>query len=189
MTDGTASLASRGLRPAFELAESRPHGDRVRYLGGCRCAECRRANTEYEKARYAARKSGDWNGIVDAAPSRAHLRKLARLGIGRRTVAAATDVALSVITDIRQGRKLRIRARTERKILAVTKACASDAALVPARRTWRLIEQLLEEGYTKQRIARDLGSKAKTPALQLRRDFVQVRTAHRVEVVHRRLMG
>lgn len=182
------TLGHKGLR-LLELSEARPHGDRLRYLGGCRCAACRRANTDYENARRAARLAGDWNGIVDAAPARAHLLKLARLGVGRRAVAAATDIAHTVLSDVRSGRKRRIRARTERKILAVTKACASDAALVPARRTWRLLEQLLEEGYTKQRIARELGSKAKVPALQVSRDFVLARTAHRVEVVHRRLMG
>lgn len=180
-------LASSLRRPQFALAEGRPHGDRVRYLGGCRCAECRRANTEYEKQRYAARKAGDWNGIVDAAAARAHLVKLSRLGVGKRAVYAATDIAMTVLEDVRTGKKRRIRARTERKILAVTKACASDHALVPARRTWRLLEQLLEEGYTRTRIATELGSKARKPALQVARDFVLARTAHRIEVLHRRL--
>lgn len=182
------TLGQRGLR-LLELAEARPHGDRLRYLGGCRCAACRRANADYEKARRAARQAGDWNGIVDAAPARAHLLKLARLGVGRRAVQAATDIAHTVLQEIRAGKKQRIRARTERKILAVTKTCASDGAMVPARRTWRLIEEMLDEGYTKQRIARELGSKAKVPALQVSRDFVTLRTAHRVEVVHRRLMS
>lgn len=180
------ALGHRGLR-LLELAEAKPHGDRLRYLGGCRCAACRRANTDYENARRTARKAGDWNGVVDAAPARAHLLKLGRLGIGRRAVAAATDIADTVLQEIRSGKKPRIRARTERKILAVTKTCASDGALVSARRTWRLIGELLDEGYTKQRIARELGSKAKVPALQVSRDMVLLRTAHKVEVVHRRL--
>jgi hypothetical protein len=175
------------MRSAFELSAGRPHGDRLRYLGGCRCADCRRANCEYEKQRAAARKAGDWNGIVDAAPARAHLAKLSRLGVGRRAVSAATDVADTVLQEIRSGRKRRIRARTERKILAVTKACASDHALVSARRTWRLLNQLLEEGYTRTFIAAELGSQAKRPALQVSREFVLARTAHQVETLHRRL--
>jgi hypothetical protein len=109
------SLASRGLRPVAELAADRPHGHRLRYLAGCRCFHCRRANSDYERERAAARAAGDWNGIVDAAPARRHILALSRRGVGRRMVAAASDVGLSVIADIRTGRKMRIRARTERQ--------------------------------------------------------------------------
>ncbi len=180
-------LEARGLRPAFELAAQRPHGDRLRYLGGCRCFKCRRSNSDYERHRQAARAAGDWNGIVDAAAARAHLIKLSRIGIGRRAVAAASDVAETVISEIRSGRKARIRARTERRILAVTKTCASDHALVSARRTWKLLNELIAEGFTRTDLAARLGSSARHPALQIKHDFVLARTAHRVEVLHRQL--
>jgi hypothetical protein len=58
--------------------------------------------------------------------------------------------------------------------------------MVPARRTWRLIEQLLEEGFSKARIARELGMQ--TPALQLRRARVLARTELAVEKLWRRYM-
>ena len=106
-------LAARGLRPAVELAEGRSHGTRVRYLGGCRCTDCRQANTQYERDRQKARAEGDWNGIVDAAAARQHLLDLAAQGVGRRAVADASDVPGTILCEVRSGRKTKIRARTE----------------------------------------------------------------------------
>lgn len=60
------AIESRGLKPVAELAEQRSHGDRLKYLAGCRCVPCRAANSRYEVARAAARKAGDWNGLVPA---------------------------------------------------------------------------------------------------------------------------
>ena len=178
------SLQSRGLRPVAELGADRPHGTRLRYLAGCKCFHCRRANSDYERERQAARAAGDWNGIVDAGPARAHLRKLARQGVGKRMVQAASDVALSVINDVRAGRKTRIRARTARKILAVTAASRGDKALVPAKQTWKRIDWLLEQGFSKARIALELGHAR--PALQIDKHQVTVRTAARIEALARR---
>jgi hypothetical protein len=101
-------LIARGLRPIGELAASRPHGDRLRYMAGCHCFKCRRANSDYERMRQAARLAGDWNGIIDAAPARAHLLKLSRAGVGQWSVVAATDIARSMIHEIRNGDRLRI---------------------------------------------------------------------------------
>jgi len=179
-----AALHARGLRPIAELGGDRPHGTRLRYLAGCKCFHCRRANSDYERERQKAREAGDWNGVVDADRARAHLRKLARRGVGKRMVASVSDVALSVLQDVRSGRKRRIRARTERKILAVTTAARGDAVHVPAGPTWERIQWLLDEGFTKARIARELG--AKRPALQVNRHRVTVRTAAKVEALWRR---
>lgn len=180
------TLQHRGLRPAHELAAQRPHGDRLRYIAGCRCDECRRANTRYESDRQRARKAGDWNGLVPADKARAHMLKLSRAGIGRRAIAAASDVADTVLQEIRSRRKRQIRARTERKILAVGKAQASDRALVDAKRTWALIDELLEEGYAVGLIATRLGYAR--PYLQFKRGGrVTVRTQARVERLHREL--
>ncbi len=178
-------ISDRGLRPIAELAAERPHGDRLRYLAGCRCADCRAANARYERERIAARRAGDWNGIVPADRARAHLRKLSRAGVGRRAVAAASDVAETVLQDIRTGRKKRIRARTERLILAVGKAQASDRALTSARRTHQLIAELLEEGYTEAFLAARMGYRNRY--LQFGAETVTVRTAARVARIHREL--
>lgn len=177
--------AARGLRPIADLAAERPHGDRLRYMAGCKCFQCRRANSDYERQRKAARAAGDWNGIIDARRARAHLIRLARKGVGRRAVGAITDIADSVLHEIRQGKRLRIRQRTERKILAVTPALRADHSHVPAAKAWSLIEELLEEGFTKAALARQMG--LRSPAIQLRRDFITAKNEQRVIALHSRL--
>lgn len=174
---------ARGLRPAAAIAAGKPHGTRVKYIGGCRCELCRKANSLYESARAKARRAGDWNGIVPADRARAHLKALARAGIGRRAVEAVSDVPNSILQEIKQGKRTRIRARTERKVLAVGKAQAADHSFVPARRTWALLGELLEEGYTRRQLLERLG----LTKLQYRRTRVLVRTQARIERLHREL--
>lgn len=178
------ALRSRGLRPAHELAANRAHGDRLRYIGGCRCDACRKANSAYESARQRARNAGDWNGIVPAAAARQHMLKLSRRGIGRRAIGAATDIADTVLSEIRSGRKQQIRARTERLILAVTPAVASDRAYVSAARTHQLIAALLDEGYTEAFLCQRLGYANRY--LQFG-DRITARNAYRVARLHKEL--
>lgn len=182
----TDFIIARGL-PTLERLAERPHGTRMRYLGRCRCVPCRAANSRYETERQAARKRGEWAGVVPAAPARAHILKLSRLGVGYKSVAAAAGVAVSVMAKIRSGERVQVRATTLRRILAVDAGARADASTVPAGPTWRRIGQLLEEGYTKGRIARELG--ARYPSLQIgRRGRVLASTAVRVERLHRRLL-
>lgn len=173
------------LKPASELAAAKPHGVRLRYMGGCRCDACRRANTLYETERAKARKAGDWNGIVPADRARAHMKALYRQGVGRRTIQACTDIADTVLSEIRTGRKKRIRARTERLILAVTKAQAADHALISSKKSHALIAELLAEGYTTKFLAKRLGYV--NPTLQFNERQITVRNAGRIERLHREL--
>lgn len=185
MSATQSTMAARGMRSAAELSAGKPHGLRIRYMAGCRCQECRAANTSYEKARNIARKSGDWNGNVPAEKARAWLAALSKEGVGRRTVCDVTRVADSILAQIIAGRKKLIRARTERAILAVTAIAASDGAYVDAAPTWLLIDELLADGYTKTFLAQQLGRK--TNALQLSRSQVTVRNAYEVQLLHARL--
>lgn len=150
-------------------------------MGGCRCFACRRANSAYEAERKIARATGEGNGIVPAGAARAHMKALSAQGVGRRSVGAASDVADTVLSGIISGRKANIRAATERAILAVTADAAGDRALIPAKATWKLLDQLIADGYTRGYLAARLGSKSKTPALQLNREYVTVRNAHLVQ--------
>lgn len=185
MISAQTALAHRGLRPLAELAQDRPCGDRLRYLAGCRCAACRRANSAYESARAQARKAGDWNGFVSAAKARAHLAALSRAGVGRRAVGDACEVSDTVLSAIISGRKARIRARTERAILAVTAAAAADRALICAAQTWRYLDDLIADGYSKAELARQLGYAHR--GLQLGRRQVTVRNAYDVQRLYLRL--
>lgn len=180
-------LPSRGLRPVSELGARRDHGDRLRYMAGCRCTDCRQANTQYERSRADARKAGDWNGIVPADKARAHMAALSAQGVGRRSVGDVSGVGDTILSEIIAGRKTRIRARTERAILAVTPQAAADGALVDAAPTWLLLDELIADGYTKTELARALGSTAATPALQIQRTQCTVRHAFDVQKLHAQL--
>lgn len=174
------------MKPVYVLAAPKPHGTRLKYLGGCRCLPCRAANARYESLRIRARRAGDWNGMVSAGRARRHLLALARSGVGRRTVADISGVPQSTVHQIRSGRRRRIRARTERHIFLVNSRAMNEARLVPADRAWRMISRLLDEGFSKAEIARRLGYRF--PALQLNRRRVTARTAVRVERFYRRIM-
>lgn len=141
-----------------------PHGTRARYVSAkCRCAECRRSNREYARTRAHA----ESNGLIDASPARAHMLGLSAAGVGKRAVASASDVALTVLEQVRSGKSTRVRANTLKRILAVDVEAASDHAHVPAKATSAALRELQRLGLTKQEIATRLGSQAKTPALRL----------------------
>jgi hypothetical protein len=112
--------------------------------------------------------------------------RLSKQGVGRRAVSAACDVSSTVISAIRTGRRTQIRKRTQDRILGVTRLAVSDAALVPARKTWSQITQLLQEGFTKAELAQRLGFAG--PALQIGKDKILACTAARVDRFFRMLM-
>jgi rubrerythrin len=115
-----------------------------------------------------------FNGNVTAERAREHLLELAKLGVGRRAVAAASDVSQATLAEIKRGTKLFIRADTERRILAIDAGAAADHALVKAGPTWKAIAELRRMGWTKGRISQALGNQV--PALQLRKRHVLART-------------
>jgi hypothetical protein len=99
-------------------------------------------------------------------------------------------VSDSILFKIRSGQARFIRASTERRILAVPANAHSDRALISNARTWRRIECLLREGFTKTELARRLGSKAKHPALQIGQNGeIEARTAMKVERLYNILMA
>jgi Zn ribbon nucleic-acid-binding protein len=173
--------------PALERFADRPHGARVRYLAGCRCEACREANNAYERMRAKLRRAGQGNALVSSARVRRHLVKLSAAGVGRRTVADLAGVPPSTLAAVRAGTRTHVRRQTEARILAVGVDALTDAKLVPARSTWRLLDKMLAEGFTRGALALRLGKK--TPALQVRRDRVTARTRARVERLYRQLCG
>ena len=172
----------------FQALRSRgadlPHGRRLRYLAGCKCMLCRATASRYESKRLRARRNGDWNGIVDAGKVREHLRKLSKLGVGYRQVASVADVSVTVLCEVKAGSRKNVRARTERRVLAVDATCRADKVSIPAGPTWRLIEKLLKfHFHTKQELAQALGY---SMAIQFGRGRITVRNAHRVAKLYRR---
>lgn len=174
------------MRSAAELATGKPCGTRVRYYAGCRCNACRAANSAYERERAEARSRGEGNGIVSAAHARAHLLWLSKRGVGRKTAADAAKVASSIVSKIIDGQRLKIRAQTERRILAVTETTAADGARRSARATWRMLDELLAAGYSQATVASEILGRP-VRSLQISRRLVEVRTEALVRAAWERL--
>jgi hypothetical protein len=174
----SAKLSARGLKPVSILCANKPHGTRLRYLSGCKCDLCRRANTDYQLSRMKAIKEGDWNGIISAKKARAHLIYLSKYGIVRRAVADATVLSETILFNIRAEKQTHIRARTERLILSVTFGQAANYAHTDAAPSWKLINILLKKGYTKTQIAHGIG--CEWHALQIGKVRVTILNAYKV---------
>lgn len=160
----------------------KPHGTRARYSGArCRCMLCRAANSRYESERAQARKNGEGNGLVSAARCRLHLAELSDKGIGRRSVADASDVSQQILRGIMSGERKNCRAQTEKRILAVDGGARRGKCLVSAAPTWRILRELLHRGFTKVQIAEWLGSKR---SLQINKKRVTAQTAMKVQKIY-----
>lgn len=154
-----------------------PHGTRARYNAQkCRCFACRRANARYETERQR-------DPRISAEPVRAHLATLSSKGIGLRAVSDATDVPRVALKRIQLGQPTIKRSIAE-KLLATDETIIADGALVHAGETQRLLRALVAEGYSKTRIATQLGSDARVPALQFKGAYVLAKTALRVRKLY-----
>lgn len=154
--------ATIGMRPptlatAEILAANKPHGTRIRYMGGCRCLPCRASNSRYECARAVQRRLGLGSHLVPARASRCRLIELSRRGIGRRSVSNATGISETVLSKIKSGRRSQVRALTEKKILELRGNTPPRSAIVPATDAWTMIRKLMSEGFTKRELSNRLG--------------------------------
>lgn len=164
-----------------------PHGTRSRYMLGCRCLLCRSANSRYQCDLDRRHAAGDVNPIVDAHSVREHLLRLRRQGVGYKAAADAAGVARTIVAGILSSERSKCRLSTLNAVLSVDKGALSGGAVIPAGGTWRILNELINRGYTKSWLAKQLGSKSETPALQIRKDKVTASTAMRVEQLYGRL--
>jgi hypothetical protein len=163
----------------------RPSPWKIPHARSWTCAHCRQERARYYRERRAAR----GGGYRPALKARAHLLRLSRHGVGYDAVVAACDVGRRLLRDIRAGRKRRIRAAIERRILSVDEGAMLDRTLVPAGKTWQRIGWLLDEGYTRDDIARRLGRKQLGDLKPWSRPRICAITALKVERLHRLLVG
>lgn len=168
------------------------HGTRSNYVKGCRCEPCRLANRDYarNRERHLSRvKQGIEQPVVkyvDATEAREHLRWLQSFGVGSRVVAERTGLGRTAVLEIRAGITQRVMVDTEAKILGLYRDTRHRAMIVDAGITWKRIGWLQKQGWSKARIARELG--CRTNALQLRKDRVTYATEQRVEQLVRRVL-
>lgn len=161
------------------------HGTRSRYKQGCKCDDCRTANTAYVRHRKMENIWGRTNKVIDAYPARRHLFELEAQGIGLRTIAEITGCGRSYLREVRNGARERMREQTLARILNVSADAVSDGTLIDAKPSWRLLRDLFEQGWTKSKIALLLGNK--TPRLQIGKKKITARTALKISRLHRKL--
>lgn len=183
-------MRAHGTRACYVFGPE-PGGDRA---NGCRCDPCTAANRNYARERdrrsrrvaYGIEEAAD--AYIDAGEVRAHLRWLAGQGLGLRSIARAAHASRTSLQELKTGRRRRVTPAVAERILLVLPVDAADRALIPAGPTWKLLEDLIGHGHTRTSIARELGSTAKHPALQVGRDLVEASTARKVKDLHDRLM-
>ena len=128
-----------------------------------------------------------FNGLVSATPARRHLQRLSRQGVGYKTVSDASDVGKTTMLQIVTGERKRIRKNTAEAILGVSVEASADHGLVPAARTWAMLEHLEPEYLGTEGLAQALGYRS--GKIQIRKTRVLARTEHRVIQLYRRTFG
>lgn len=174
------------LRPAAELAADKPHGTRIKYLGGCRCLPCRASNAAYERERAARRRSGIIGTLIPSDTARLHLLHLSSKNVGRGSVSKASDLSHLLLSSIKSGKQKQVRKSTERKILSIDEGAIGDHGLVSSTETYRQISVLCSEGFTKSVLARRIGVSANV--LTRKKPKIRAITAARVERFYRLIM-
>lgn len=128
------------------------HGTRSAYVKGCRCEDCTTANRRYAKTHgmYGT-------DLIDAGPVRAHLAQLRAAGVGRRTIAAESGVALTVVSRLlgidTSKPATRVRIDTAARLLAVKPSAARVVEPLGARRRLQALTAL---GWSQHALARML---------------------------------
>lgn len=166
-----------------ERGKGKPCGTRTKYVSGCRCSECRSANTRYATERNSQIVREKWDGFVDAELARLHLKALSRKGIGSRTVCEYTGIGRTTVTEIKMGRRKKARKSVIDAILAVNQSCFSGGTLLSAKSAWRDIDWLLSEGFTEAELSKRLGYK--TRKLQFKKNRITGRNKVKIQ----RLVG
>lgn len=167
------------------MAEAHDHGTRASYRRGCRCLQCRAANANYERRRQII-SYPDPAELVDAELAVLHLEALRAQGVGYRQAAKLAGVSPQLVSEIRGGQRLLVRADIASRILGMP-AVLAHGQRVTAWRTWRFLDSLKREGFPKGELARRLG--LQSPQLQLHSRHVRVKNALRVKRLWQRIMS
>lgn len=143
------------------------HGQRSRYVAGCRCDDCRRANREYYRKRTmqkVAEECGAPATMVDAEPVRLKLLALYEQGYTQREVCRLTGLSRSTLRSIvvahhRSGRPVAmVRRETKDAICAIKgRRCLSAAQRVDAEWMARQVKRYLERGLSVAQLSRAVG--------------------------------
>lgn len=123
---------------------------------GCRCAECRAANSTYAKRRRRQVGYGRWAPLVDAEPSRRHIEMLKASGVGTRRLEETTGVSRSALRKISLGTTKRVTRETAAAILA-TPPRPAPGSTISGMGAARRLQALAAAGWSCSELARRLG--------------------------------
>lgn len=176
-----------------------PHGDRSRYVHGpdendqpgkgCRCDECRSANTTAERTKYRLKAYGRWCPFVDAGPVREHLSLLAGRDIKAKRVAQLSGVAHPTIVRIADGITKKVRKQTADAILAVEPSpdLLTPRSHVDGTGTRRRLQALIAVGWSRSKLAKQVGIHRTNLCGIVTADSVRADTARKVKAAYSRL--
>jgi hypothetical protein len=116
--------------------------------------ECKLANSTYTAAR--RQKDPHPNALRSSEVSTAHLRFLQVSSVGLRAVSDVTGVSFTRLRELRSGKVTKVTRKIESRILSVTVDAYAGGANVSARRTIELVKKLRREGFTYERLARQM---------------------------------
>jgi transcriptional regulator with XRE-family HTH domain len=165
------------------------HGTRASYVKGCKCAECRTANSRYSKLQ-AYRSAAGISMLVDAEPIKAHVAMLREAGIGRRTIAMRAGVSQTVVDRLvginTEKPCYRVRPATARRILSVQPGDVARGSILDTTGTSRRLRALVAIGWTQTELARRIGWSVcnLNSVVMARRPSVTVGTARMVAAMY-----
>jgi len=168
-----------------------PHGQRYRYLAGCRCLPCRAANSRYSCARYQAAKAGDGNPLVPKRRLLARIKLWTGRGVGYKRLAGIAGIAKSTLAKAAycEGKHY-VRRDTEKRILAIRwedVLAWGGRGFLDAAPTHRQVRWLVANGAKRGWIGRALGNQ--TATLQLKGKRVSTANAAGVDRLYRSAGG
>lgn len=148
---------------------------------GCRCDECRRGWSIYNKRLRRRHLRGEQIApTVDASEAREHLQYLQSRGVGDAWIESATGLSRPTIDRVRNGQNQRIRPPTAEAIMRLgLRDCPH--AKIESGPTRQRIADLKRAGWTQEQVRAVVGDWRKT-----KDGYVTVRMADRIEQLWRR---
>lgn len=164
------AAVDRTPKPCLHKIARHEHGTHACYvLDRCRCLSCAAANSAYEKNRAKLHAYGRFTGLVDAEPTRQHVRSLMAAGIGLKRITALSGVSAGVLNKLLYGSPRtegnrrppckRITWETAVRLQTIRPGLDTLAAgaLVDATGTRRRIQALVALGWSQSKVAERLG--------------------------------
>lgn len=190
------AAVDRTPKPCHHKEANHQHGTYSCYvLDRCRCQPCASAHRQYEQQRIRQQAYGRWDGLVDAQPSREHIRSLMARGMGLKRIVEVSGIAQGTLWKLLYGKRqadgrkvvtARVRPSTEQRILAVRLHLA-DGATIGAIGTTRRLQALVAIGWSQSKLAYRLGMRPSNLGMMLNRTTVRTSTAAAVRSLYKEL--